>query len=197
MNKTEEIAGKDNALLEKENFLFTDVDVDEDLKEELTDLNKNPLIADKNEVVDSSTFDILVDLIDRRKYDGDLFNSLQKKILSIQKKNGSKPNVFSNLIKNSDPALNFMDKINNQEKKENIQQLTEKNPDEKILIDNEPFLKNQIDLIASKVLSKCNYFSKKRKKNDTNLLKMNGKLMFTRGKPVREFVAEHNLNTIH
>ena len=58
---------------------------------------------------------------------------------------------------------------------------------DKVLIDNEIFTVNQIDLITKKMLKKCNFIRSKSTSNNTRLKKGNGKLMMTSGLTVKEF----------
>lgn len=65
--------------------------------------------------------------------------------------------------------------------------------DEKILVDNIPYSKNNIDKIAKQILKNCNFTHTKNKNNDTNLKVGNGKLMITSGLTVSEFNKRFNI----
>lgn len=65
--------------------------------------------------------------------------------------------------------------------------------EEKIKVDGEILPKNEINLIANKVLRSCNFHHKKNKNNDTIHKKNGGKLMQTMGLPVSEFLEKTSL----
>jgi hypothetical protein len=56
-----------------------------------------------------------------------------------------------------------------------------------IVIDNEGFRRSQTNLIAAKILKKCNVIKEKNKRNNVILKAGDGKLMITNGLSVREF----------
>lgn len=61
----------------------------------------------------------------------------------------------------------------------------------KIVIDNEEFPKDKIDLIAKKILRKCNYSHSKNPKNNQSLKKGEGKLMITSGMTLNDFNTKY------
>lgn len=65
--------------------------------------------------------------------------------------------------------------------------------EEKITIDNETYLKSQLDLISKKILKKCNFINSKSEFNNKNLKAGNGKLMITSGLTVNEFSKKYNM----
>lgn len=70
-----------------------------------------------------------------------------------------------------------------------------KSDEDKITIDGEEFLKSDIDKIAKKVLTGCNFVHKKNKNNDTELSCGDGKLMFTCGMTIKDFMKKHHLHS--
>ena len=66
--------------------------------------------------------------------------------------------------------------------------------DEKIAIDDQLIQRSRVDLIALKVLDKCNVSSKKNKNNNTRIKNGEGKLMITNGLSVKEFEKKYRLN---
>ena len=92
-----------------------------------------------------------------------------------------------------DIAFNKGKKISNKNDDFDENKLYDKNVDEdNIMIDDEIFnKKNQFELIANKILDKCNIFNHKSKFNNTILKKRNGKLMFTRGLSVNQFEKKY------
>jgi hypothetical protein len=65
--------------------------------------------------------------------------------------------------------------------------------DEKINIDNQSILRSRVDLIATRVLDKCNYSHKKNKNNNKVLKNGEGKLMMTNGLTINEFEQKYKL----
>lgn len=65
--------------------------------------------------------------------------------------------------------------------------------DEKIVVDDQMILRSRVDLIASKVLTKCNVKHKKNKNNNKILKNGEGKLMMTNGMTINEFEQKYNL----
>jgi hypothetical protein len=68
-----------------------------------------------------------------------------------------------------------------------------KSEEEKITIEGEEFYKSDIDKIARKVLTGCNFVHKKNKNNNTELACGDGKLMFTCGMTIKDFMKKHHL----
>ena len=65
---------------------------------------------------------------------------------------------------------------------------------EKVIIDNEALnIKNQINVIANKILRKCNVTHAKNKNNAKTLISGDGKLMFTNGLTRVEFEKKFHL----
>lgn len=62
-----------------------------------------------------------------------------------------------------------------------------------VMIDNEIIAKSQIELIAKKILRKCNYSHSKSPSNNTSLKKGEGKLMITSGMTVNNFFHKYKL----
>ncbi len=60
------------------------------------------------------------------------------------------------------------------------------------MIDKELFDKSRVDLIASKILKKCNYFHLKNN-NSNSVGSKKGKTMITNGLTIEEFLKKHNL----
>lgn len=67
--------------------------------------------------------------------------------------------------------------------------------DEKIKIENEYIPKDDINLIAEKILRSCNFYHKKNKNNDICLKRDNGKLMQTMGLTISEFLEKTQLTS--
>lgn len=65
--------------------------------------------------------------------------------------------------------------------------------DDKFYIDQESYSRNQIHLIAAKILNKCNVSQVKHKNNNNSLKHGNGKLMITGGKSIEEFERQYSL----
>ncbi len=65
--------------------------------------------------------------------------------------------------------------------------------EEKIVIDNETYLKSQVDLISRKILRKCNYINSKSDFNNKNLKAGMGKLMITSGLTINDFSRKFNV----
>lgn len=65
--------------------------------------------------------------------------------------------------------------------------------DELIHIGNKAYsIKNQFDIIAHKMLQKCNVYHHKNKNNNSFIKSKQGKLMFTNGMTIKEFEAKYN-----
>jgi hypothetical protein len=66
---------------------------------------------------------------------------------------------------------------------------------DRVVIDNEPLnIKNQMNVIANKILKKCNVINHKNKNNNKALLTGDGKLMITNGLTLAEFEKKFNLH---
>lgn len=66
---------------------------------------------------------------------------------------------------------------------------------EKVVIDNEALnIKNQMNIIANKILKKCNVINYKNKNNNKALISGDGKLMITNGMTLAEFEKKFNLH---
>ena len=65
--------------------------------------------------------------------------------------------------------------------------------EEKVVIDQDTFNKNDLNKIAARILNRCNYFHKKHVNNDTELKAGEGKTMITNGMSVRDFVKKYHL----
>ena len=65
-----------------------------------------------------------------------------------------------------------------------------KKDDERIVIGEKTFLKSNIDLISKAVLKRCNYSHSKNQNSLKSLKKGDGKLMFTNGLTISEFVEK-------
>lgn len=65
--------------------------------------------------------------------------------------------------------------------------------EEKIVIDDESYLKSQLDLISRKVLKKCNFINCKSDFNNKKLKAGNGKLMITSGLTINDFSKKFNV----
>lgn len=63
----------------------------------------------------------------------------------------------------------------------------------KVIIDNEVIDKRKIDIIAKKILKKCNFVHSKSVYNDTCLKKGGGKMMITAGMTVNDFKTKFSL----
>ena len=64
----------------------------------------------------------------------------------------------------------------------------------KIILGNEVFNKDQINLISKKALLKCNYFMDKNKNNNMSLKSGEGKLMNTNGMSINDFEKKYKFN---
>ena len=128
--------------------------------------------------------------------DDELLSEKELKIKYDKNKNPfkNKETFEKNKIKFiKDIAFNKGKKISNKNDDFDENKLNDKNVDEdNIMIDDEIFnKKNQFELIANKILDKCNIFNHKSKFNNTILKKRNGKLMFTRGLSVNQFEKKY------
>lgn len=65
--------------------------------------------------------------------------------------------------------------------------------EERITIDDETFLKSQIDQISKKVLKKCHYLNAKSDFNNKALKSGSGKLMITSGLTINDFSKKFNV----
>lgn len=65
--------------------------------------------------------------------------------------------------------------------------------EERITIDNETYLKSQVDLISKKILKKCNFTNTKSDFNNKSLKAGTGKLMITSGLTVNDFTKKFNI----
>lgn len=78
-------------------------------------------------------------------------------------------------------------KMSSLTKKESLRRQIHHIDKNKIVIDNEEYPKDKIDLIAKKILRKCNYLHSKNAKNNGSLKKGEGKLMITSGMTLNDF----------
>ena len=145
----------------------------------------------KNETEDFIDIDIKIE-----NEDDELLNEKELKIKYDKNKNPfkNKETFEKNKIKFiKDIAFNKGKKISNKNDDFDENKLNDKNVDEdNIMIDDEIFnKKKQFELIANKILDKCNIFNHKSKFNNTILKKRNGKLMFTRGLSVNQFEKKY------
>lgn len=86
------------------------------------------------------------------------------------------------------------DNKNNYNSRKSIKQKITIVDDNNVFIDNELYNKGtQLDIIALKVLNKCNVYHNKSLHNNTSLKKKEGKLMFTNGLSISQFVKKYNL----
>jgi len=69
-----------------------------------------------------------------------------------------------------------------------------KKDEEKIKVDNELIPKSEINLLANRILRRCNFYHIKNKNNDTIHHINGGKLMHTMGMPVSEFLEKNHLS---
>lgn len=69
-----------------------------------------------------------------------------------------------------------------------------RNTDEKIFIDNQEFLRTNLNEISKKVLEKCNYSQLKNKNSKDSLRIGQGKAMITNGMTIAEFSKRYKLN---
>jgi len=65
--------------------------------------------------------------------------------------------------------------------------------EERIFIDNESFLKSQINLISKKILKKCNFLQNKSDFNNKEIKSGQGKLMITSGMTINDFTKKFNV----
>lgn len=94
---------------------------------------------------------------------------------------GMKKGILFGLFKEVDVLhRDFIDKHKNVE-------------EDKILIEDEEFLKSETDKIARKVLKVCNYSHKKNLNNNKILKTGEGKMMITNGLTLNEFNKKYNL----
>ena len=145
----------------------------------------------KNETEDFIDIDIKIE-----NEDDELLSEKESKVKYDKNKNPfkNKETFEKNKIKFiKDIAFNKGKKISNKNDDFDENKLCDKNVDEdNIMIDDEIFnKKNQFELIANKILDKCNIFNHKSKFNNTILKKRNGKLMFTRGLSVNQFEKKY------
>lgn len=105
----------------------------------------------------------------------------------IRKMNKSR-NETRKAIDEISKVNSIKEKISNK-KNESHRELLHK----EIIIDNEIIAKSQIELIAKKILKKCNYSHSKSPNNNTSLKKGEGKLMITSGMTVNNFFHKYNL----
>ena len=78
---------------------------------------------------------------------------------------------------------------------ENPDLIAKKAEDDKIKIGNQEFNRDDITSISKIILTKCNYFHKKNKNNNSSLVSGNGKLMQTNGMTISDFVNKYNIST--
>jgi len=67
-----------------------------------------------------------------------------------------------------------------------------KKDEERITIEDETYLKSDVDLISKAVLKRCNVFHQKSKNSSKVLKKGDGKLMFTNGMTISEFLQKYS-----
>lgn len=133
------------------------------------DMNTNPLI--------SKQYD---------KLEPGQMNQLSRLAFTQPKEEDDNTNIKKN--------VSFSENNNNTLKKKFLKPKIAMIDDNNVYIDNELYNKNtQLDLIASKVLNKCNMYHNKSMHNNTSLKKLGGKLMFTNGMTVSQFAEKYNL----
>ena len=91
---------------------------------------------------------------------------------------GVNEGVFKGILNNIDHSKNFEYK---------------KPEDEKIVIDNKEFFKSEIDKIARKILTKCNFNHNKNPNNIKSLKTGEVKLMITNGLTLNQFYDRYQL----
>lgn len=89
--------------------------------------------------------------------------------------------------KNNGPHVHF------ENEEEEMAFVNRKDEEEKIYIDNEAIPKSKVDIIAKKVLSKCNFLNKKSPYNNNILQVGNGKLAMTCGMSISQFANKFNI----
>ena len=65
--------------------------------------------------------------------------------------------------------------------------------EEIVIIDNQPYKKNQYDVLSKVVLKKCNFTHEKNKNNNVIHKTGDGKLMITSGLTIKDFIEKYHL----
>ena len=157
----------------------------------LYELNSNPYRKIRDNEVDVDALKKVKELAFK---DHDSIHSSKKKLLE-KIKNGIL--VLDNYPKDlmEDPSikinqLNYFKKYS-----DNTDFTAKKAEDDKIKIGNKEFNREDITSISKIILTKCHYFHKKNKNNNTSLMSGNGKLMQTNGLTINEFLNKYNVTT--
>ena len=148
-------------------------------------ITKNPLIKTINmkeeEHIDENALNKLKKMSDNDSL-GDPFSGNKKNVKFLK---FSKKNVGMNLEKIMNGGV-FATSL----KSDLLDDGFKKKDEEKITIDNKTYLKSEVDLISKAVLKRCNYVHPKNKNATKFLKKGGGKLMFTGGMTVSEFLQK-------
>jgi hypothetical protein len=185
LNKSHD-SGKNGSRAPPKNILSPDIRSEiANMNPLLFNLNTNPFkITKDEEQLDDEKFRQLKELAFKKETpkDSRYGSPLHKGFMSNFKKKIAE--AQSHLLLRRDTFFGLFNEGESQVKK----------PDEdKIKIDNEVYQRSDLDKIAKKVLTKCNFFHSKNKNNSNCLKSREGKLMQTNGLTVTEFTRKYKL----